>query len=112
MTLDIERAVLCSILEAEFVQSDARILNVELRERMFTDDFHKLMVKAINRLKELGEPINTDFLRLRFMQGNKWRVDYDCKLIEIIAHRPIATYELFNSYYQQLKKNEAKYMSI
>ncbi|MCW8932196.1 MAG: hypothetical protein OQL19_18425 [Gammaproteobacteria bacterium] len=112
MTIDIERAVLCSVLEADFLNSDKRIKDIELRGGMFTDKFHKLMVNAINRLKELKEPINTDFLRLRFMQANKWQLDYDAKLIEIIAHQPIATYDLFNSYYQQLRKNEAKYISI
>ena len=112
MTINIERAVLCSILEADFINADTKILSAELRESMFTDKFHKLIVKAINRLKELKEPINTDFLRLRFMQANKWSLDYDNQLLEIITHQPIATFDLFNSYYRQLKKNEAKYISI
>ena len=112
MTLNIERAVLVSIIESDFVQSDNRILIAELRAGMFTNNFHKLIVNAINRLRELKEPINTDFLRLRFMQANKWSLDYDNQLLEIITHQPIATFDLFNSYYQQLKKNEAKYISI
>ena len=112
MTMDIERAVLCSVLEADFVNADQRIQDVELRDGMFTDRFHKLIVKAINRLKELQEPINTDFLRLRFMQANKWQLDYDSKLLEIMVHQPIATFEQFNSYYVQLKKNEAKHINI
>jgi hypothetical protein len=104
-THDIEMTILCSILENQHYNCDKRILQVQLKEIYFTDAFHKKLVKGINRLIELEEPIDTDFLRLKFFEANKWTLQEDNRLIDIISKQPIATYNLYEKYYKQIVKN-------
>jgi len=112
-TYDIEKSIIVSVIENSFIGNDNRIVDVSLNSSYFNDSFHKLIVNAINRLKELGEPIDSDFIRLKFIEVKKWNTDYDNKLIEIMYHNPIGTLDLFNSYYSKLKKlNNSKVAMI
>ena len=108
MSLEIEKSILVSILEHDFVVSDKRILEVELSAEYFTHPIHKLFINAINRLKELDEPVNSDFLRAKFIEGHKWdELSHEVQLLEIIASNPLGSLYLFESY---LKVLEDEYM--
>jgi hypothetical protein len=101
-TTDIERSILVSVLEQQFIGTDPKIIDAELDPKFFRDPFCRKLVKGINRLKELDEPINTDFLRLKFMEAKAWEIKDDLELIQIITHNPIGTLRLFSAYYSKL----------
>ena len=102
---DIEKAILVSVLENEFIGNNKEIINVELNPSHFTDEFHIMLVNGINRLKELDMPVNTDFLREQYMKVNKWNISHDNKMIEIMVHNPIGSLSLFSKYIKQLERN-------
>lgn len=102
-TENIEKSILVSVLEAEFVNSDRRIVEMNLNADYFSNGFHKMLVKGINRLKELNDPVNTDMLRYRFISANKWDYKLDDLLMEIMAHNPLQ-YDNFTRYYSLLEK--------
>jgi len=102
----IEKSILVSILEHDFICNDDAIMQVTLNDAVFTHPIHKLFIKAINRLKELNEPINSDFLRERFVQGGRWDIlGHEVQLLEIMSHTPLATLYLFKSYLKLLEDN-------
>lgn len=103
-----EVTVLCSVLENIHIGGDKRIMEAELKESYFNNIFHRLLVRGINRLKALGEPVNTDFLRQRFVDAGKWDFVKDHALIDIISHNPCGTFELFDHYLGELKKQNRK----
>jgi len=107
-TYSIEKTILVSVLEHDFIQNDKEILKVPLNAEIFSHPIHKLFVNAINRLKQLDEPTSSDFMRARFLKANKWdKLTHEVQLLEILSHNPLATVKLFKSY---LKILEDKYM--
>ncbi len=106
--ISIENSLLVSVLEHDFVQNDKNILQINLNPEIFTDKINKLFVTAINRLKELNEPVNSDVMRIKFMKADKWNfIAYDEQLMRIIASNPFGTVDMFKSY---LKVLEDEYM--
>jgi len=101
----IEQSILVSVLENEFIGNDKEIINIELNHKHFTDEFHIMLVKGINRLKELDMPINTDFIREQYIKVNKWNISHDNKMLAIMVHNPIGSLELFSKYIKQLENN-------
>jgi hypothetical protein len=105
---NIERSLLCSILELHFVNSDEAILKHELNHELFTNPTHKLLVKAINRLRVLNEPITTDFVRAKLIGAGAWTLQQDNELLDIISAQPLGTYDLWIGYYKLLEQNNKK----
>ncbi len=102
--IDIERAILVSVLEAQFVGSSEEIVKFSLDSEVFIHPTHKLLVKSIERLKELGEPIDTDYVRAKLIDSERWRVGMDEDLLNIMTHQPLGTFTQFIHYYNLLSK--------
>ena len=105
-TLHIEKTIIVSALESDFICADKRIREHYLDPELFTDSFHKLLVKGINRLKELDMPMDFELLRDKMLQGRNWSIHHDNALIEIMTHRAFGTYDIFMQYYKLLEKNK------
>lgn len=107
--MNIERSLLVSVLEHNFIQNDKKILEVILNPDYFNHPHHKIFVKAINRLKELDEPIDSDTMRHKFLHAEKWDknivadITMEDSLLNIMTHNPFTTFYLFNKYYNLLK---------
>lgn len=101
-TYDIERTLLVSVLEKQFVNGDKEIQDFYINPDFFNDNFHKKLVVGINRLKQLGEPIDAVILRNRFNIANSWNMKMDDDLISIMSQNPIGTISMFKSYYKIL----------
>ena len=103
--INIERSILCSILEHNFVGNDKKIYETVLSAKYFTDEHHKLFVNSINRLRELGEPIDSDMVRLKLISVKKWDFYLEDSLLKIMVHNPFGTYDLFMQYYKVLQNH-------
>lgn len=103
LAINIERNLLCSVLEHNFIGNDKRIMEVELDSSVFSDKYHKLIVNGINRLKELKEPVDSDVLKIKFEGAKKWDFQLEYVILEILTANPIGTYDLFMSYYKILE---------
>ena len=110
MIPNIERTILCTVLENDFINNDERIRKFILDHEYFTLDTHKVIVKAINRLIELGEPANTDNLRHKMIKHSMHKtsifkyVGLDDVLTDIISSNAVS-YEVLKGYYDILKKD-------
>jgi len=102
--INIERAILCTVLENEFITANDYIREFALVEEYFTTPFHKFLVRGINRLKELNEPVDTDTLMVRFRDANKWAISYDDELLNVITTNSLGE-TLFKQYNELLEKN-------
>jgi len=103
--INIERALLCSVLEHGFIDSDEKIINHKLNSELFSLEDHTLFVNSINRLKELKEPICSDIVRLKLISVNKWNFQLEHSLLEVMSANPFSTYDLFSKYYKVLQNN-------
>lgn len=109
--INIERMLLCSILEHNFIPSEDKIMTVELDAKYFTHKNHKVFVNAINRLKELDEPIDSDTIRHKFNKVGRWEnvireeMSQEQSLLEIMTARGIGSHSLFMNYYNFLKND-------
>ena len=101
--INIERSILCSILEHNFIGNDKRISAIVLNANYFEDQHHKLFATSINRLRELGEPIDSDMVRLKLISVKKWDFYLEDSLLKIMSSNPFGTYDLFNDYYKTLE---------
>lgn len=109
--INIEKSIICTVLENDFILCDDRIIKHNLDANIFSDKEHRFLVMAINRLKELDEPANTDTLVYKLQAANKWNFILESKVSEIISHNPFGSYDLFFKYYNFLKKeHESKKM--
>lgn len=109
--INLERSILCTVLENDFINRDKRISDFNLDERYFFFEQHKFLIRGISRLKELNEPVGTDMLRYKIQKANKWSnqtfsnfVSLDECLLNIISSTPF-TYDLLIRYYDVLKKD-------
>lgn len=105
MIENIEKSILCTVLENSIIGGDEKIVKVKLEANLFIVPFHKKLVSGIHRVKELNIPLDTDTVRAKFQQANKWTMQEDNMLIEIISHNCFGSYELFIRYYNLLKEN-------
>ena len=109
--INIERLILCSVLENYHIGADPKILCVELDSKYFESKHHKILVNAINRLKELDEPIDSDTVREKFKSVGKWdnvmidNIMLEDALLSIMVTTPAGSYEMFMKYYNFLKKS-------
>jgi hypothetical protein len=116
--IGIERLILKSVLENNFVSNDARILKVDLNPDYFEHKHHKVFVRAINRLKELNQPVDTDTMRTKFKSVRAWDmamidgVGLEDSLLDILGANPAGTLGLFNSYYKFLEDNYKQKIKI
>ena len=96
-TQNIERSIIASVLSSEIVH--------DINPYYFTNEFHRKLVKGINRLKELNEGIDFELLRNRFIKAKKWTIGEDTELMMIMTQTtPFASQELFHAYYRVLEK--------
>ena len=109
--INLERSLLCTVLENDFINRDKRISDFNLDEIYFFFEQHKFLIRGMKRLKELNEPVGTDILRYKIQKANKWSnqtfsnfVSLDECLSSIISATPF-TYDLFIRYYDVLKKD-------
>ena len=98
-TYYIEKSILASILNSE--------LTYELSANKFTNMFHRKLVNGINRLKELGEYIDFETLRNKFLKDNEWTFEEDNKwtfeednmLTDLMSNTtPFSTQKIFDEY--------------
>ena len=90
-TYYIEKSILASILNSELIY--------ELSANKFTNMFHRKLVNGINRLKELGEYIDFETLRNKFLNANKWTFEEDNMLIDLMSNTtPFSTQKIFDEY--------------
>ena len=90
-TYYIEKSILASILNSERIY--------ELSANKFTNMFHRKLVNGINRLKELGEYIDFETLRNKFLKANKWTFEEDNMLIDLMSNTtPFSTQKIFDEY--------------
>lgn len=95
---NIERALIASLLNNE--QSH------EVNAKHFTNTFHIKLINGYNRLKELQEPIDFELLRNKFIKANKWSIQEDNMLLDIMCNTtPFGSKEMLNRYYDVLKQD-------
>lgn len=105
--INIEKTILATILENDFLMMDSRIHEFKIEHKYFTGD-NIFIVKAINRLKELDEPVCTDTLWDKLVNNATWEqrqknaIKYEELLIDIIA-RNIFSYKIMIKYYDFIK---------
>ena len=94
---NIEQSIIASVLNSEIEHN--------LNPHYFSSEFHRKLVNGINRLKELGECIDFELLRNKFVKHNKWTYNEDAELSMMMTHTtPFASQELFNAYYKVLER--------
>lgn len=108
-TYYIEKSVIASVINSEIEHS--------LNSNYFNDMFHRKLISGINRLKELGEYIDFETLRRKFIKADKWNFQEDEKLIELMTlTTPFSTKKIFDEYYKiivdEYKENLDKRLSI
>ena len=102
MLIDIEKSILVTMLEQDFVQCDERVRTFNIDYKVFLHKPHRTIARGIIRLKEMGKPVHTDILREQYMKVNKWDMELEATMLDIMIHNPFGTYELFNKYYTEL----------
>jgi hypothetical protein len=116
--INIERSILVSVLEHDFIDGDSEIMKVALNSDYFEYPHHKIFVKAINRLKELSEPICSDTMRDKFINARGWDksivadISMEESLLNIMVSQPFTKLSIFNSYYNVLKVTYERKMKI
>ena len=106
--INIERNILCSILEHNFIGNDKKIFSTILNVDYFSDKHHKLFASSINRLRELDEPIDSDMVRLKLQSVKKWDFYLEDSLLKIMGANPLGTHDLFMQYYKVLEKHNVE----
>ena len=97
-TYHIERSVLASVLNFE---QHADKLNTSY----FLHPFHRKLANGYNRLKELGEAIDFELLRAKFIKAGKWSMQEDNELVALMTMTtPFANTKMFELYYSQLRR--------
>jgi len=96
-TFYIERAVLASALNSE--------MPVELNKGYFTTPFHQKLVSGINHLKKLGEYVDFEVIRNKFLKAKKWSIEEDNMLTDIMTNTtPFGSIQMVNAYINILKE--------
>ena len=96
--IDIERAIIASVLNFEE--------HADINPDYFFHPLHKKLAIGYNRLKELGETIDFEILKNKFIKAKKWSMQEDDEFTFIMTHTtPFKTQELFNAYYKILEDN-------
>jgi len=96
-TYYIEKSILASALNSE--------IQIEIKKDYFSTEFHRKLAAGINRLKELGEYIDFELLRNKFIKAHKWSIQEDEMLIDIMTSTtPFATKQIAGSYLDILKE--------
>jgi len=103
--INIERSILCSILEHNFINNDKKIVSTVLDANLFQDKHHRLFANSINRLRELDKPIDSDMLRLKLIEAKKWDFYMEDSLMKIMTCNPFGSYYVFDKYYKTLRSN-------
>jgi len=99
MNTNIEKSLLASVLNSANSEID-----IKLDKNFFTVAFHKKLIAGINRLRELNKPIDFELLRNSFIKANKWSLNEDNALIDIMTSTtPFGSNNLFNQYYKHLE---------
>jgi len=90
-TYYIERSIIASELNSE--------TTIELNPSYFNDMFHRKLINGINRLKTLGEYIDLEILRNKYISANKWEFYEDNQLIDIMTNTtPFSSQEILIKY--------------
>jgi|GEM_PF-3510686 len=107
--INIETSIVCTILENNFISMDKNITNFKIEDKYFNSPELRFIVKGINRLKELDEPIDLDILKYYIYKSDNYlRVFSSCFmlddfLIKLISSNSL-TYNSLCKYYDILKK--------
>ena len=107
-------ATIGTILNQEFsVLSDKHyFMDYTLKEELYELKTHKVIVRAINKLKELGKPI-TSVTVLEFLEQYKIpsTLNEEKQILEVLSEYPL-TVRTFDYYIEQLNKNILKEFRI
>ena len=108
-THHIERSVIASLLNFEY--------ETEVDSNIFNDLFHRKLINGYNRLKAIGEALDFEVLRLKFMDAKKWTIQEDTMLTDIMTNTtPFGHKSTFDRYLKILKdtykENSDKRFSI
>lgn len=100
MRTAIEQSILATLIYAySYLSRDEAkaIHSININKDFFSFYFHKKLFLGIQRLKELDLPIDEVLLREKFVNGNKWTLQEDNMLIELLTHNCL-TLNSFKSY--------------
>ena len=90
-TYYIEKALLASALNSE--------IPFELDANKFSTMFHRKLVNGINRLKQLKEYVDFETLRNKFLEANKWTLEEDNMLMDIMSNTtPFSSPKILSEY--------------
>ena len=99
-TYNIEKSIIASLLNYEYEE--------DINTNLFNNLFHRKLINGYNRLKKIGEALDFEVLRFKFSEANKWTMQEDGMLIDIMTNTtPFGHKSTFNNYLQILK-NEYK----
>ncbi len=105
LTIDMERAVLSSVLHAEMFDECRGIQSVDLDRDVFAFGFHKNVVDVINALRDKKR--RTDDLTVHLvMQRN--RIDNEESFLSILSANPFSSLDMFKHYVSQLHEETVK----
>lgn len=110
--INIERNIICTLLEGSFVNSEVRAEDIEINKNYFTLEEHRVIINGINRLKELNEPVDSDMIRLKFSEANRWNARLESALMNIMLANLFGSKSLFSRYYSILENNYKKTIMI
>ena len=107
--INIERAILCSLLESIHLSgTDRSILTKTINANVFTGKERNIFAKSIIRLRELGEPIDSDTVRLKLISVNKWSFALEEEMLKIMTQTPFSLGSIFDKYYKLLEDRHEK----
>jgi len=96
-TFYIERVVLASALNSG--------MPLELSKDYFTTPFHQKLASEIKQLKKLGEYVDFETLRHKFIKDKKWNIQEDEMLTDIMTNTtPFGSHQMINAYINILKE--------
>lgn len=104
MTTAIERMILCTILENQFLLNNESIKHYPIESNIFTTKSRRKIANGIIYLKKQDEPIDAELLRMKAIKANKWDENDEHELTAIIANKPSGSYETLDKYYLILKR--------
>ena len=101
----IEQSILATLIFAySYLNKDEAkaIHNLKIQKEFFSNNFYRKLFIGLQRLKELDLPIDEVILRDKFISANKWSLQEDNMLIELLTHNCL-TLSSFKSYLSTLE---------
>ena len=108
LTLSMQRKIIGGYINAEEVAQHydaSKILDYELQEEWFTLPFHRLVVRAINHIKSLGQAVSDISLLSILQRYGQIKNIKDEQEYNLLQSECFVTYNSFMTYVMMIKKN-------